>query len=324
MISSLQVHITDNCNLACPYCFNLKRSSRHLTARNILYAIDKIFHSGKNDYYLHFIGGEPLLYWYEIKKVLRYLWIKNGFVPNHSVTTNGTKMNPQVIEEFRILQTKVTLSLEGKKERHQSLRIPFSDSRYEALILNTRILLSSIGTDNVIARLTLYQDWWEVSGDIEFLSRLGIRRFKILPDLNLSQNKCSRALTILTARFADKILNGSLSIFPLDDQLIKSNHGACGVGEKMICLAPDENFYPCHRFVYYENLILGNIKNGIHEISMNTWAGKIQKLRKVCQTCTNVSYCNFPCAYPDPEKIDSTWCQWMQGSLSTIKYRKSL
>jgi uncharacterized protein len=324
MLSALQVHITDNCNLACPYCFNSRRSSRHLTARKIIYAIDKLFHSRKNDFYLHFIGGEPLLYWHEIKKVLRYLWIKNGLVPNHSVTTNGTKLNPQVIDEFRILQTKVTLSIEGRKERHQQLRIPFPDILYDALIDNTRVLTRTLGSDNIIARLTLYQDWWEVTNDIEFLQQLGIRRFKIIPDLTLSKNKCSDALFLLKERFAEKIIDGSISIFPLDDQLKSTNQEACGVGEKMICLAPDENYYPCHRFVYNENLILGNITNGIHEESINKWAVKMQKLRKLCLNCANVSQCNFPCAYPDPDIIDSTWCLWMKGNPNSVHYQKSV
>ena len=313
MFEALQVHITDDCNLSCPYCFNLKRSTHYLAANKILIAINDLFGERKNDFFLHFIGGEPLLYWDEIKDVLRSIWINRDFIPNHSITTNGKNINAQIINEFKILNTKITLSIEGRKERHQALRIPFSDTDYHNLLQNTQLLLRTIGSNNVIARLTLYRDLWDVTDEVEFLISKGIRHFKILPDLNISPDHCVNALAKLNHKFSQKIIDGQISIFPLNDQLLPNTKLACGVGESIICIAPDENFYPCHRFVYHKELILGNITNGLKQNALNEWSNGMQQLRKVCNLCPNVNRCNFPCPYPDRIKMNENWCNWMGG-----------
>jgi len=313
MLNALQIHITNECNLKCPYCFNTIRSGRNLPPLKISAVINNLFAGRENDFYLHFIGGEPLLRWNEIKNVLRTNWIIQGFVPNHSITTNGKQLNAQVINDFKILNTKITLSIEGRKERHQALRIPFSDMEYAVLLQNTQLLINTIGSNNVVSRMTLYGDHWDVTEDVEFLITLGIRQFKILPDLNIMPDISYLALKKLKERFSERVLDGQISIFPLDDQLMPSSKNTCGVGKNLICVAPDENFYPCHRFVYNKNLIIGNIKDGLNSEAINNWSFLMKKLRLICHKCPSVNICNFPCPYPKLESIDPIWCSWMKG-----------
>jgi uncharacterized protein len=313
MLEVLEVHITNECNLNCPYCFNLKRSGDFLSAREILKSINDLFEEQENNYFLHFIGGEPLLRWEEIKDVIRTIWLKNGFLPNHSITTNGKNLTKKIISEFEILKTKVTLSIEGKKERHLALRTPWSEDEYEELIANTKQLIKKVGPENLIARMTLFDELWNVVDDIDFLYKLGIKRIKILPDLKINPKNSTNAINMIHTRFKQMILNRKISIFPVDQQLLPNFASGCGVGEEMICLAPDKNYYPCHRFVYHKDLILGNLTDGINNNSFIKWSKGMSKLKSICETCTHCRICNFPCAYPDVTSINSNWCNWMKG-----------
>ena len=93
----------------------------------------------------------------QIKDVLRSIWINRDFIPNHSITTNGKNINAQIINEFKILNTKITLSIEGRKERHHTC-IPFSDTDYYNLLQNTQLLLHN--RFNNVMHTTLYRDLW--------------------------------------------------------------------------------------------------------------------------------------------------------------------
>jgi uncharacterized protein len=213
-----------------------------------------------------------------------------------------------------MLGTRITLSIEGRKERHRALRTPFLEKDYEILVENTKLLVNKLGSSHMLARLTLFGDYWEVCDEVEFLITLGIRNFKILPDLGVSKEKCLQSLENLKNSFGKRITGREISLFPINVHPQEEATETCGVGESMICLATDLNFYPCHRFVHRKEFVLGSLDKGLDAYSLVVWKQKMDTRRNECRQCKHLSACNFPCVYPNPEAILPHWCLWLTGS----------
>jgi radical SAM protein with 4Fe4S-binding SPASM domain len=99
-LKALNILLGSACNMRCPYC--LQRDDNSVTARkaNLDWFIAMLkkrlsYYSNVNT--VHYWGGEPLLYWQNIKKI--YLEIKDDISPKfHRITTNGTMVDDEYID----------------------------------------------------------------------------------------------------------------------------------------------------------------------------------------------------------------------------------
>ena len=132
-IQQLTLEVTQNCNFRCKYCIysenysNLRNhNNRNMDWKTALNAI-KIFmeHSSKTERLnISFYGGEPLLNFSLIKKVINYV---NKKYPNediyYNLTTNGSLINNEHINFFINHMIHILLSLDGPKHINDKYRI---------------------------------------------------------------------------------------------------------------------------------------------------------------------------------------------------------
>lgn len=116
---------TTACNFSCPYCF--EKSKTNLTMSDDV--IDSLIafvksHSRIESVNLTWYGGEPLLAFGQIRKI--YARLKNEVpiaIKKHSLITNGYLINDDMLSFFRDAHlTDIQITLDGNKERHNSLR----------------------------------------------------------------------------------------------------------------------------------------------------------------------------------------------------------
>ncbi len=140
--------VTDACNLACKYCYQINKGHRQMSFETGKKFIDLIFDEEKNSGYvtlekspfivLDFIGGEPLLEIDLIDKLVDY-FIEKAFEMEHpwsyryciSLCSNGVLyFEPNVQKFFNKHRGHLSLSItiDGNKELHDSCRI-FPDGR---------------------------------------------------------------------------------------------------------------------------------------------------------------------------------------------------
>lgn len=141
---TLILEITENCNLNCTYCvFNEKNISERNHSNKIMsidIAIQSIndFYSrtNKNECYLIFYGGEPLLSFNLIREIVDYANKLSNFMIKYSLTTNGLLLTQDKLDFFIKNNFLITVSIDGNKEIHDKQRITNSQNGTFDIISN--------------------------------------------------------------------------------------------------------------------------------------------------------------------------------------------
>ena len=135
-IRNIALFVTQYCNLNCIYCYGhggeygKKGAMEEKTA---FQAVDWLIEKSEKymDLSISFFGGEPLLNYELIKKVVSYSK-KKGKEKNkrfkYSITTNGTLLNDKIINYFKENKFSVVFSFDGPKEIQDKNR-PCNDSK---------------------------------------------------------------------------------------------------------------------------------------------------------------------------------------------------
>jgi len=120
-------HITNQCNLTCPYCY-IKKSNEMMSEIVAHQAIDNLANSAlshsMSEVRLKFTGGEPLLRFPFIKDLVDYSkrWRNKGVNFSFHILTNGTLLSRQIIEYLKKENITISLSMDGIGENHDKLR----------------------------------------------------------------------------------------------------------------------------------------------------------------------------------------------------------
>jgi len=111
----LNVEISKDCNLNCKYCGRVKEDKGLLDFNKIIKAIDEV-----NTPIVYFTGGEPFLFFDELKQAVGYALAKNKIV---FIVTNGTLVKNK-LRELDVNKENLILmfSVDGLKEKNDSIR----------------------------------------------------------------------------------------------------------------------------------------------------------------------------------------------------------
>ncbi len=127
----LLLQVTQNCNMRCKYCVFSDKYSRNRTTKKMSFstakrAVDMHFEHNTGSLFTNigFYGGEPLLNFVLIKKVITYI---NKYYPYkvvyYNITTNGLLLNEIIIDFFEKNKVNLMISLDGPKTLHDARRL---------------------------------------------------------------------------------------------------------------------------------------------------------------------------------------------------------
>ena len=132
-IKALCLHICHDCNLRCKYCFADEGTyhskckeymSFEVGSKAIDFLIEK---SGKRqNLEVDFFGGEPLMNLDVVKQIVAYAREKGdkaGKTFNFTLTTNCLLLNDETIDWLNKEMYNVVLSIDGRQEVHDRLRL---------------------------------------------------------------------------------------------------------------------------------------------------------------------------------------------------------
>ncbi len=127
-VLSAWLHLTDQCNLACSYCY-LPHASVTMSDEIGYAAIDAVFRAACKHRFssvkLKYAGGEPLLRFSLVRKLHQYaqsLAEQSGIMVRGIVLTNGTLFTSEMARTIRDLDLKLMISLDGIGESNDSQR----------------------------------------------------------------------------------------------------------------------------------------------------------------------------------------------------------
>ncbi len=144
VVKALCLHIAHDCNLACKYCF-AEEGEYHGRRALMSYEVGKkaldflIANSGSREHLeVDFFGGEPLMNWDVVKRLVEYGRSKEAEFHKKfrfTLTTNGVLLNDEVMEFCNREMSNVVLSLDGRPEVNDKMR-PFRNGKgsYELIL----------------------------------------------------------------------------------------------------------------------------------------------------------------------------------------------
>ena len=118
LVQTLELELTNDCNLKCVYCYRRKKHSDYLSKKTAFDAVIWFIHASafSKEIYLAFMGGEPLLQFPLIKELVPFAVRRSRQADKTieiSATTNCTLITNEVLDFFKRWRVRFHLSVDG-------------------------------------------------------------------------------------------------------------------------------------------------------------------------------------------------------------------
>ncbi len=323
VVKALCLHVAHTCNLNCSYCF-ASQGKYHGERALMSFETGKraldflIENSGtRTNLEVDFFGGEPLMNWDVVKQLVAYARTQE---PIHhkkfrfTLTTNGVLIDDDVIDFANKEMSNVVLSLDGRKEIHDRLRVDYAGKgSYDRIVPKFQKLVEARGGKNYYMRGTFTHANTDFTNDILHMADLGFTELSMEPVVCAPGDAAALTQEDLPILFEQYELLAKEMIhrkkegrgftfyhYMLDltgGPCIYKRISGCGSGTEYMAVTPWGELYPCHQFVGDEHYSLGNIWDGVTNTALrdefkccNAYA------RPECSDCWAKLYCSGGCA----------------------------
>lgn len=321
-IKALCLNVAHTCNLSCEYCF--ASQGKYKGDRAIMKfevgkrAIDFLIESSgyHRNLDVDFFGGEPLMDWRVIKKVVAYarsLEEETNKKFRFTLTTNGMLLNDEVTEFCNKEMYNVVLSLDGRKEVHDHLRKTVAGiGSYDHIVPKFQDFVDKRGDKEYYMRGTYTHNNVDFTNDIFHMADIGFDKLSMEPvicDPSEPYALTEEDLPEIYRQYeilADEMLkrdeegNGfTFYHYMLDlseGPCVQKRISGCGSGTEYIAVTPWGEIFPCHQFVGDEEFSLGNIWDGITQKDVQCQFKQSNCYSKPeCENCWAKMYCSGGC-----------------------------
>ena len=321
-VKAMCLNIAHDCNLRCEYCFAAKGDfcrGRMLMPLEIgKKAIDFLIErsGSRHNLEVDFFGGEPLMNFEVVKQVVEYA--RSLEEANHkkfrfTITTNGLLLTDDKIDFINREMSNVVLSLDGRKEVNDRLRVRVNgDGCYDRIVPQYQKLVAQRGDKDYYARGTFTKYNLDFTQDVLHMAELGFDQVSVEPvvsdiklDYSIKEEDLPRvfdeyetlAKTLIDRKKKGKGFNFFHFMLDLDQGpcAIKRLRG-CGCGNEYVAVTPEGEIYPCHQFVGEDQWKMGDLRDGsFREDMKKTFAKANVYTKKECKNCWAKFYCSGGC-----------------------------
>ncbi|MBP0955994.1 MAG: thioether cross-link-forming SCIFF peptide maturase [Oscillospiraceae bacterium] len=321
-IKAMCLLVTMDCNLRCEYCF--ASQGDYAMGRKVMSfetgkkALDFLLENSgdRENLEVDFFGGEPLMNWDVVKKLVEYGRSKEAEYHKHfrfTVTTNGLLLDEEKMDFINKEMSNVVLSIDGRKDVNDRVRKRVDGSGcYDRIIPRYKELAEKRNYENYYVRGTFTKYNLDFASDVFHLYDLGFDQISVEPVVCDHDEKYAITERDLPAVFSEYERLAQLMLvnekkgkhfnffhFMLDlDQgpcAIKRLRG-CGSGNEYVAITSDGDIYPCHQFVGIPEYLMGNIHSGEFnsDIKKDFAAAHIYN-KEDCRRCWAKFYCSGGC-----------------------------
>ena len=231
-----------------------------------------------------------------------------------TLTTNGMLIDDDVIDFANREMSNVVLSLDGRKEIHDRLRVDYAgNGSYERIVPKFQKLVEARGNKNYYMRGTFTHAKPDFTKDLFHMADLGFTELSMEPVVCAPEDPAALTaedLEIVKDQYellARDMLRREKEGKPITfyhymldltgGPCIYKRISGCGSGTEYMAVTPWGDLYPCHQFVGEEAYKLGDIWNGVTNTALreefrscNAYA------RPECNDCWARFYCSGGCA----------------------------
>ena len=323
VVKALCLHVAHTCNLNCSYCF-ASQGKYHGERALMSYEVGKqaldflIAHSGtRRNLEVDFFGGEPLMNWDVVKRLVNYARTQE---PIHNknfrftLTTNGMLIDDDVIEFANREMSNVVLSLDGRPEVHDRLRVDYAGKgSYARIVPKFQKLVEARGGKDYYMRGTFTRHNLDFTNDIFHMADLGFTELSMEPVVCAPDDPEALRAEDLPVLFEQYEILAKEMIrrkkegrpFTFYHYMIDLTGGpciykritGCGSGTEYMAVTPWGELFPCHQFVGDGKYSLGNIWDGVtNEAVRDEFKLVNAYARPECKDCWAKLYCSGGCA----------------------------
>lgn len=317
-ITQLVLSLTGDCNFACAYCYASNLQPVAMTWDTAKAAIDLVVaHNRGQPFILQLSGGEPLLNWPCIEKILAY--VKNqGLSLRLQLQSNGSLLTKE--QALALYRDRVALgfSLDGGPAVNDGLRRVKAGGSATKATVKALELLKELGIGCGLTCVVSKSNVEALPDFLAFAYYLGnVRRIGF--DLLRSQGRGSLVeaaspQSVAVAMEQVKAYNLRLSrLFGYTIILSQQEKSSCqqhfghcaaitGAG---LFVAPEGAIYGCASFMGNQEYRLGHVKSGLEAGLQQQVATRITEQMAYCRGCSSFAACGGGCV-----------ARWQQGRLA--------
>lgn len=323
VIKALCLHVAHTCNLNCAYCFASQgkfQGERALMDFEVgKRALDFLIENSgsRRNLEVDFFGGEPLMNWDVVKKLVQYarsVEQKAGKNFRFTLTTNGMLIDDDVIDFANREMSNIVLSLDGRKEIHDRYRTDYAgNGSFDTIVPKFQKLVKARKGKDYYMRGTFTHANPDFLKDVETMLELGFDQLSMEPvvcapdDPQALTETDKQVVMEQYEKLAEKMLlrRKQGKPFTFYHYMIDLEAGpciykrisGCGSGTEYMAVTPWGDLYPCHQFVSDEKFRLGNVFDGISNTAIQEQFRNCNVYtRPECADCWAKLYCSGGCA----------------------------
>lgn len=316
-ISDITLQVTKDCNFSCRYCMfannnGISRVHEKIDMSwNVAKAtVDFLYIHSKDaqELSIAFYGGEPMLNFELIKKVVKYA--ESIFLTKriqYLMTTNGSIMTKEMIEFLVKYDFKLTLSFDGPRliqNKHRRFG-GSGDGTFDIVydnICKIKNYSREFFINNIIFLPVFFED--EDHNKITcFFSEMGIedeKIHKVLADLKGIDYSLNRGTLINALEFnkieSNKNIDVQYANIYQDKTEIPSiwhHNGPCIPSMQRLFVNTSGVFHICEKCMEDEHLSIGNVFDGINIDTIIKFMNIGMLTENECKRCWAMRYCNI-------------------------------
>lgn len=356
-VETLYLLLTDTCNLRCTYCFMLdgmpdgyRRKS--MTWKTAKAAVDMFFSNVRKNQPIYkrslksinFFGGEPLINFRLIQKVVEYVegsyaeeMEASGETFIYSIVTNGTLITEEMAEYFaQHPRFNVTVSIDGDGPIHDRSRVFRNGSGSFEVTLRGLRMLKAAGCSKISLSCTVGE---HNKNHLDQLLSLNDEFGFLSINLNpLLDTEHSRVNTEHAAAVNERMIQyfvKAREVGVYEDRIMrkvrpflsKRIHAfdCQATGHQIVC-SPDGRLGVCHEGVGMSNYFFAQVHPDFdfhNNVVIQEWGTRTPFNMPQCHGCEAIGVCGGGCAYGAQLRHGSIWSvddRFCGHSLTTLEW----
>ena len=263
-------------------------------------------------------GGEPLMAMDTVKEIISYaksLEESKNKKFHFTITTNALLLNDSIIQFLHEHMDNIVLSLDGRKEVNDFIRIKADGSgSYDKIISNIKKIVALRERDRkeYYVRGTFTKYNLDFAKDVFHIADLGFKEISIEPVVGKDGDYLlePKDLKILFEQYKEiageyvKRKQSGKNPFTFYHFNMDIYHGpciykrlwACGAGRDYLAVTPSGDIYPCHQFIGQKEFTMGNVFKGKLNESIVAMSRDTHVFSKPeCSICWARYFCSGGC-----------------------------
>ena len=322
-IKAVCLNIIHGCNLRCKYCFadegEYNGHKGVMSVETAKKAIDYVVkRSGpRRNIEIDLFGGEPTMIMDKVKEIIAYArenekaWKKNI---RFTMTTNATLLTEEMMDFMDKEMGNIILSLDGRKEVNDNVRIKVDGSgSYDDILPNIKRMIEKRDkSKHYYVRGTFTGANTDFYEDVKAMVNEGFREISIEPVvlekghfLELKEEHLPEIFENYDKLYSEmarrKKGGDEFNFYHFNIDLnggpcVYKRISGCGAGFEYVAITPQGEVYPCHQFVGKEEFKLGSIYDDTYDAELGKKFKKAHIYNKPkCRECWARFYCSGGC-----------------------------